>query len=80
VAVVIRLKRIGAKKKPHYRIVVADNKSPRDGRFIEELGHYNPTTDPASIEVNGERAKWWLGKGAKASDTVKSILKKQGVK
>ena len=79
-AVVIRLKRIGAKKKPHYRIVAADNKSPRDGRFIEELGHYNPTTDPASIEVNGERAKWWLGKGAKASDTVKSILKKQGVK
>ena len=79
-AVVIRLKRVGAKKKPHYRIVVTDVKNPRDGRFIEEIGHYNPTTDPASMEVNGERAKWWLGKGAKVSDTVKSILKKQGVK
>jgi len=78
-AVVIRLKRVGAKKKPHYRIVVTDTKNPRDGRFIEEIGHYNPTTDPASMEVNGERAKWWLEKGAKVSDTVKSILKKQGV-
>jgi small subunit ribosomal protein S16 len=79
VSVKIRLKRMGAKKRPFYRIVVADSRSPRDGRFIEAIGFYDPKTDPAIIKVNEEKAKYYLDKGAILSDTVKSILKKQGI-
>lgn len=75
----IRLKRMGAKKRPFYRVVVADSKSPRDGRFIEEIGYYDPTTDPETIKIDEERALTWLAKGAKPSDTAKSLLRKQGV-
>ena len=75
----IRLKRMGMKKEPFYRIVVTDSRSPRDGRFIEEIGYYNPMTAPAEINVNGERAKYWLGVGAQPTDTVRALLKKTGV-
>lgn len=75
----IRLKRMGAKKKPFYRIVVADSRAPRDGRFIEEIGYYNPNVNPAEIKVNDERAKHWLSVGAQPSDTVRSLFKKAGV-
>ena len=75
----IRLKRIGAKKSPFYRIVVADSRAPRDGAFIEEIGTYNPIKDPAIIEVNDERAISWLLKGAQPSQTVRSIFNKAGV-
>ena len=75
-SVKIRLKRMGMKKKPFYRVVVADVNSPRDGRFI---GYYNPMTAPAEINVNGERAKYWLGVGAQPTDTVRALLKKTGV-
>ena len=75
----IRLKRMGAKKAPFYRIVVADSRSPRDGRFIDEIGTYNPNTNPASIEINAEKAQKWIGTGAQPSDTVKSLFKKAGV-
>lgn len=75
----IRLKRMGAHKKPFYRIVVADSRSARDGRFIEEIGYYNPLTDPAEVKIDGERAKKWLSEGAQATDTVRSLLKKSGV-
>ncbi|MCL2096883.1 MAG: 30S ribosomal protein S16 [Oscillospiraceae bacterium] len=78
-AVKIRLRRIGAKKAPFYRIVVADSRFPRDGRFIEEIGYYNPLTEPADINVDGEKAKKWLANGAQATETVKSLLKKSGV-
>ena len=78
-AVRIRLKRMGAKKRPFYRIVVADSRSPRDGRFIEEIGTYNPTTEPSTLVVNEEKAADWLKKGAKPSETVKSLLKKAGI-
>jgi small subunit ribosomal protein S16 len=78
-AVKIRLKRMGAKKAPFYRIVVADGRSPRDGRFIEEIGYYNPTTDPVDVKVDGEKAKKWLDNGAQPSDTVRSLLKKAGI-
>ncbi|HOJ47728.1 MAG TPA: 30S ribosomal protein S16 [Bacillota bacterium] len=78
-AVKIRLRRLGAKKAPFYRIVVADSRSPRDGRFIEELGYYNPMTDPADIKVDVEKAKAWLAKGAQPTDTVRAILKKTNV-
>ena len=78
-AVRIRLKRMGAKKRPFYRIVVADSRSPRDGRFIEEIGIYNPTTDPSTLEVNEEKAADWLKKGAKPSETVKNLFKKAGI-
>lgn len=77
-AVKIRLKRMGAKKKPFYRIVVSDARTPRDGRFIEEIGYYNPLTEPADIQVDGERAQYWLSQGAQPSDTVRSLLKKSG--
>jgi len=70
---------MGAKKRPFYRIVVADARSPRDGRFIEEIGYYDPTTTPATIKIDEEKALKWLADGAKPSDTVKSILQKQGV-
>jgi len=78
-AVKIRLRRIGAKKAPFYRIVVADSRSPRDGRFIEEIGYYNPLTDPVEIKLDNEKAKQWLANGAQPTETVKSILKKSGV-
>jgi len=78
-AVKIRLRRMGAKKAPFYRIVVADSRYPRDGRFIEEIGYYNPLTNPAEINVDGEKAKKWIANGAQATDTVKSLLKKSGV-
>jgi len=78
-AVKIRLKRMGAKKAPFYRVVVADSRYPRDGRFIEEIGYYNPLTEPADINIDGEKAKKWIANGAQATDTVKSLLKKSGV-
>ncbi len=78
-AVKIRLKRMGAKKAPFYRIIVADSRSPRDGRFIENLGTYNPLTDPASINVKEEETLNWLSKGAQPTDTVKNILSKAGI-
>ncbi len=79
-AVRIRLKRIGTKSKPCSRIVVCDSRSPRDGRFIEELGTYDPSQNPAFIKLNAERAQYWLGVGAKPSETVRSIFKKKGVR
>jgi len=78
-AVKIRLKRMGAKKKPFYRIVVADSRSPRDGKFIEELGYFNPLTDPEDIKVDGEKVKQWLDNGAQPTDRVRALLKKEGV-
>ena len=78
-AVKIRLKRLGSKKNPFYRVVVADERSPRDGRFIEEIGYYNPTTEPATVKIDAEAAKKWIGNGAQPTDTVRDILKKQGV-
>ena len=78
-AVKIRLKRIGAKKNPFYRVVVADSRYPRDGRFIEEIGTYNPLMDPAEIKIDGEKAVTWIKKGAQPTDTVKSLLKRTGV-
>ena len=75
-AVKIRLRRMGAKKAPFYRVVVADSRYPRDGRFIEELGYYNPMTDPADIKIDAEKAQKWLANGAQPTDTVKSLLKK----
>lgn len=78
-AVKIRLKRMGAKKNPFYRIVVADSRYPRDGRFIEEIGTYNPLMDPAEIKIDGEKATTWIKNGAQPTDTVKSLLKKTGV-
>ena len=73
-AVKIRLRRMGAKKAPFYRIIVADSRSPRDGRFIEEVGYYNPMTNPAEIKVDAEKAQKWLDNGAQPTETVKSIL------
>ncbi|KOF58141.1 MULTISPECIES: 30S ribosomal protein S16 [Clostridium] len=78
-AVKIRLKRMGAKKAPFYRIVVADSRSPRDGRFIEELGYYNPTTDPVTVKFDEEKVKTWIKNGAQPSDTVKKLLNKGGI-
>lgn len=78
-AVKIRLRRMGAKKAPFYRIVVADSRSPRDGRCIEEIGYYNPLTDPATVKVDVERAKTWMKNGAQPSDTVRALLKQSGV-
>ena len=75
----IRLRRLGAKKAPFYRIVVADSRYPRDGRFIEEIGTYNPLTDPVTVNVNADRAQDWIKKGAQPTDTVRAILKKAGV-
>ena len=77
-AVKIRLKRMGAKKKPFYRVVVADSRAPRDGRFIEEIGYYNPMTEPKDIKLDAELAKKWLANGAQPTDTVRSLLKKSG--
>lgn len=78
-AVRIRLKRIGAHKSPFYRVVVSDSRSPRDGRFIEEIGTYNPLAAPAAVTIDEEKALKWLNNGAQASDTVRSILSKAGV-
>lgn len=78
-AVKIRLKRLGAKGAPFYRVVVADSRYPRDGRFIEEIGTYNPMTDPNTIEIDADLAKKWLANGAQPTDTVKVLLKKINV-
>ena len=75
----IRLRRMGAKKAPYYRIVVADSRSPRDGRCIEEIGTYNPLTEPATITVYAEKAQQWIKNGAQPTDTVKALLKKANV-
>ena len=77
-AVKIRLRRMGAKKAPFYRIVVADSRYPRDGRFIEELGYYDPTKEPSVLKVDDEKAKSWIANGAQPTDTVKALLKKTG--
>ena len=77
-AVKIRLRRMGAKKAPFYRVVVADSRSPRDGRFIEEIGYYNPMTEPAEINIDVEAAKKWIANGAQPTETAKSLLKKSG--
>lgn len=75
----IRLRRMGAKKQPFYRVVVADSRYPRDGRFIEEIGYYNPLTTPAEIKIDEEKAIAWMSKGAEPSDTVRSLMKRAGV-
>ena len=78
-AVKIRLKRMGAKKQPFYRIVVADSRAPRDGKFIEEIGTYNPMTNPSTVTINADRAKVWIKNGAQPTDTVRALLKKNAV-
>ena len=78
-AVKIRLKRLGVKKAPFYRVVVADERSPRDGKFIEEIGYYNPLTDPVDIKINKEKAEKWLANGAQPTETVKSLLVKSEI-
>lgn len=78
-AVKIRLKRMGAKKSPFYRIVVADSRFPRDGRVIEEIGYYNPLTEPVVVNVDAEKAKKWIANGAQPTETVRSLLKKQNI-
>ena len=77
-AVKIRLRRMGAKKAPFYRVVVADSRFPRDGRFIEEIGYYDPTKDPAVIKIDEEKVAQWMANGAQPTDTVRAILKKSG--
>jgi small subunit ribosomal protein S16 len=78
-AVKIRLTRMGDKKSPFYRVVVADSRAPRDGKFIDIVGTYNPKTEPAEIKINAEKAEKWLNDGAQPTETVKSILKKSGI-
>ncbi len=78
-AVKIRLKRIGAKKAPFYRVVVADSRFPRDGRFIEEIGTYNPLTNPSEVKIDGEKVKKWIANGAQPTDTVKKLLKQASI-
>lgn len=78
-AVKLRLKRMGAKKRPFYRVVAADSRSPRDGKVIEEIGYYNPVMEPADIKIDEEKAMKWLRNGAEPTDTVRDILKKQGI-
>jgi small subunit ribosomal protein S16 len=78
-AVKMRLKRMGAKRNPFYRVVVADARFPRDGRFIEEIGTYNPLTDPSEVKIDAEKAQKWLKNGAQPTDTVKSLLKRTGI-
>ena len=78
-AVKIRLRRMGAKKSPFYHVVVADSRYPRDGRFIEQLGTYNPLTEPATVEVDAELVKKWIANGAQPTDTVKRLLKNKGI-
>ncbi len=78
-AVKIRLRRMGAKKTPFYRVVVADSRYPRDGRFIEEIGTYNPLVEPSEFKVDAEKAKKWIANGAQPTDTVKALFKKNGI-
>ena len=78
-AVKMRLTRIGKKKTPFYRVVIADARAPRDGRFVEEIGYYNPLTEPAEINIDAEKAKKWIANGAQPTDTVKARLKKSGI-
>ena len=78
-AVKIRLRRMGAKKTPFYRIVVADSRYPRDGRFIEELGYYNPLTNPVEVKIDAEKVNKWIENGAQPTDTVRALLKKNGI-
>ena len=78
-AVKIRLRRMGAKKAPFYRVVVADSRYPIDGRFIEELGYYDPTKEPSVVKIDGDKAKEWMANGAQPTDTVKALLKKEGI-
>ena len=75
----IRLRRMGMKKKPFYRLVVTDSRNARDGRFIEEVGYYDPLTEPATLKIDEERAKYWISTGAQPTDTVRGLLKKGGV-
>ena len=75
----MRLKRLGAKKTPFYRVIVADSRSPRDGRFIDEVGYYNPMTNPEEIKIDAEKAKTWIANGAQPTETVKALLKKSGI-
>ena len=79
VAVRLRLTRVGGKKDPVWRVVVADQRSPRDGRFIETVGHYNPQTNPSTIRIDEDRVRDWLGKGAQPTETVKKLLRTQGI-
>ena len=78
-AVKIRLRRMGAKKNPFYRIVVADSRFPRDGRFIEEIGYYDPNQEPSVVKIDADKAKAWIANGAQPTDTVKALFKKHGV-
>ena len=78
-AVKIRLRRMGAKKAPFYRVIVADERSPRDGKFIDEIGYYNPLKNPAEVKIDEAKAQKWLNDGAQPTETVKSILKKSGI-
>ncbi len=78
-AVKIRLRRMGAKKNPFYRVVVADSRFPRDGRFIEEIGTYDPSKDPAEVKIDAEKAKKWIANGAQPTDTVRALLKKNEI-
>ena len=78
-AVKIRLRRMGAQKAPFYRVVVADSRFPRDGRFIEEIGYYNPISNPVEIKIDAEKAQTWIKNGAQPTDTVKALLKKNGI-
>ena len=78
-ALKIRLKRMGMKKKPFYRVVIADGRSPRDGRFVEEIGYYDPMTEPKTIKIDAEKAQKWLADGAQPTETVKALFKKSGI-
>ena len=78
-AVKMRLTRLGAKKAPFYRVIVADSRSPRDGRFIDEIGYYNPLTNPADIKIDAEKATKWIANGAQPTDTVRALLKKSEI-
>ncbi len=78
-AVKIRLRRMGATKAPFYRVIVADSRSPRDGRFIEEIGYYNPLTTPADVKIDADKAKTWIANGAQPTETVRALLKKNGI-
>ena len=78
-AVKIRLRRMGAKRAPFYRVVVADSRFPRDGRFIEEIGTFNPMTEPSTVNIDADKAKTWIANGAQPTDTVKILLKNSGI-
>jgi small subunit ribosomal protein S16 len=78
-SVKIRLKRMGAKKRPFYRIIVADSRAPRDGRFIDEIGYYNPCVDPNTLNLDGDKARLWLSRGAQPTDTAAALLKREGI-